>query len=270
MYKHSGHSRHTSLQQKGDGRRQQCFQGGFPSVSCLTVTTSLWQQLSVWQCTPCTSQTNKVQPPQSAQTDLCTRHLSLPNLAPNLFYVLDDEFSLSDSTQVSDSAVQSLGRGHRACTLSCFTPTTGSSNTTLQNGTCRPWNTPGVASSRSRAEDPQTWGLQHHTATPHCTDNWPQLQGDPESQQRVRKPEHELLRLLSVKITLFCHCNWVRSSTRNLAAAAQEVCSVLSITSTQLRSPPRASQLDHQSHTKNSQLTKPALALATPPSKYRD
>lgn len=182
----------------------------------------------------------EVQPSQSAQTGTYTPNTYLPsNLAPNLFHILDGQLSLSDSTQAPDSAVQSLGRGQRPCTLSRFT-STGSSHITLQNGTCRPCNIPGVASSKSLAEDPQTRGLQ--TTPPHSSHPTALLTG-----HSFKKTQEYLsgvcveartwsMDTFSCKITLF-----VTALESGPAATAQEVCSVLSITSAQLRSPPRAS-----------------------------
>lgn len=102
----------THISKAERGWQKTCLQERFPSASCLAMTTRLWQQLSVWQCTCCTLQTKR------------SSHLSLPklrlkhqtpylhpNLAPNLLHTLDDQLSLSDSTQASDGAVQSLAGG---------------------------------------------------------------------------------------------------------------------------------------------------------------
>lgn len=89
-----------------------------------------------------------VQPSQSAQTGTYTPDTCLPpNLAPNLFHILDEQLSLT-LTRASDSAVQSLSRGREPVHYPGLLPSQGA-HTALQNGTCRPCNIPGAAIARA-------------------------------------------------------------------------------------------------------------------------
>lgn len=126
----------------------------------------------VWQCTHCTLQTKK------------SSHLSLPKLglthqipiSPLTLLPTCSTFWMNSLVSLTLPKLQTVLRrplagGRDPVHYPGLLP-----HITLQNGTCRPFNIPGVASSKSLAEDPQTWGLQ---LTPHCIVNWPQLQEDP-------------------------------------------------------------------------------------------
>lgn len=100
--------------------------------------------------------------------------------------------------------------------------------------------------------------LQHHTAITHCIINRPQLQADLVPQYCVWKPGARAVRLLAIKITLFVAVieSGPASGTWQLLLRKSAPHCPLPLLSSgpHPRLPTRS-----PSHTKNSQLTKPAL-----------
>lgn len=210
------------------------------------------------------------QPSQSPQTGTYTPDTCVPStLAPNLSHILDDQLSLSASNPDRQSFRQFLCSPLARPSWNPWEPVHYPSLLPLK-GAHTPLCSVACACLGASQELLLTEVLlkthKHkllwcHTAITHCIINWPQLQADLVPQYYVWKPGTRTVEAVSHKITLF-----VAVIEPGPAAGTQQL--LLRKSAPHCPLPPLSLgphpglPTRSPSHTKNTQLTKPALGCS--------